>query len=98
MQAPQCADGIQTMRRPFRSGNRASVRLRGWHGACVTVVRRRCRMLPSPLPPSAALTVAGLLGPLSALLLVSVLAGVAAVAGWLRGECLHRSARTVGVG
>jgi hypothetical protein len=49
-------------------------------------------MLPSPLPPSAALTVAELLGPLSALLLVSLLAGFAVLVAWLVGEQLDRTA------
>jgi len=49
-------------------------------------------MLPSPLPPSAALTVAELLGPLSALLLVSLLAVFAVIVAWLVGEHLDRAA------
>src|SRR5262249_17686358 len=76
----------------FGPETRASVRLLGWHGPCVTVVRRRCRMLPSPLAPSAGLTVAELLGPLSALLLVSLLAALAVLVAWLVGEQLDRTA------
>jgi hypothetical protein len=49
-------------------------------------------MLPSSLPPSAALTVAELLGPLSALLLVSLLAVFAVLIAWLVGEHLDRAA------
>jgi VIT1/CCC1 family predicted Fe2+/Mn2+ transporter len=49
-------------------------------------------MPPSPFPLSAALTIAELLGPLSVVLLVSVLATFAVLIAWLVGERLERRA------
>jgi hypothetical protein len=49
-------------------------------------------MLPSPLPPSAALSVAELLGPVSVLLLISLLATFVVLIAWLVGERLERGA------
>jgi len=55
-------------------------------------------MLPIALPPSAALTVAELLGPLSALLLLSQLAILGVLVAWLLAEHLAATARRSAAG